>query len=382
MSNSSLATYRDTSTGNWNYRNQPITRITIHHAAGVCNMSSFSSILRSGRSVSWNYAIGNDGTIGLFVDESHRAWTSSSPDNDHRAITIEVSNSSTGGNWPVSPSAYNALLKLCEDICRRNNIKKLTYTGQLQGSNLTLHQWFSNTACPGPYLKSKIPEIAKTVNQRLGSPNSLNASTMNDTSYSAATTGMLISKESINYKYLDPYIITLNRNTGSIDYAAMKNAGVVGVLIEAGSLYDSVHNEQYYRNPKLDAQVKSALSNKMPYGLYCDVKARSVEEANKELYQLAFCIRKYPPVLGMWLHLQLVKSKTINNKIVDTYYKELVRLGLKGRVGFYVTEPELNTIDWKKYSDNWYLWLNRHVSAIGEIDQLLTPQMFVVKGGT
>ena len=95
MSNSKLATYIDTSTGNYTKRKYDITRITIHHAAGVGNCSMLSNVLKSGRECSWNYGIGNDGTIGLFVEEKNRAWTSSSPDNDHRAVTIEVCNSST-----------------------------------------------------------------------------------------------------------------------------------------------------------------------------------------------------------------------------------------------------------------------------------------------
>ena len=340
-------------------------------------MQNFSSILRSGRQVSWNYGIANDGSIGLFVDESHRAWTSSSPDNDNKAVTLEVSNSSTGGDWPVSAAAYNSIIRLCEDICRRNNITKLTYTGSLAGSNLTMHKWFKSTTCPGPYLESKFPDIAAQVNARLGQPASTTG-TMSDTSYSNAVLGTTINRDSINYEYLDPYVITIGRNTGDINYRYIKNVGVVGVMIEAGYLYDSVHQEVYYRNPKLDEQVAQAIDNNMPYALYCDVKSRSVEEARKELYQLSFCIRKYPPLLGMWLHLQLVKSKSINNSIVDAYYKELVRLGLKDRVGFYVSKAELDTIDWEKYKDTWYLWIRDNVESMTDIDQLLVPQFFVL----
>ena len=34
--------------------------------------------------------------------KTFRAWTSSSKSNDSQAITIEVSNSQTGGDWPIS----------------------------------------------------------------------------------------------------------------------------------------------------------------------------------------------------------------------------------------------------------------------------------------
>ncbi len=45
-----------------------------------------------------------------------------------QAITIEVSNSSTGGNWPVSATAWKSLVNLCVDICKRYNFR-LTYDG-------------------------------------------------------------------------------------------------------------------------------------------------------------------------------------------------------------------------------------------------------------
>ena len=80
----------------------------------------------------------------------------------------------------------------------------------------------------------------------------------------------------------------------------------------------------------------------------------------------------------MWFHLQLIMSKETNNKIVDRYYKEMVRLGLKDRIGFYVTEDELKQLTWEDYYEDWYLWLNHHVSDIDHIDQLLTPQFFVI----
>lgn len=54
----------------------------------------------------------------------------------------------------------------CTDICRRNGIKELTYTGDKNGS-LTMHCFYAATACPGPYLKSKFPDIAAQVTKRL-----------------------------------------------------------------------------------------------------------------------------------------------------------------------------------------------------------------------
>ena len=35
--------------------------------------------------------------MALYVEEGNRAWTSSSPENDHQAVTIEVANDEVGG---------------------------------------------------------------------------------------------------------------------------------------------------------------------------------------------------------------------------------------------------------------------------------------------
>ena len=119
------------------------------------------------RKASSNYGVGSDGRIALYVDEANRSWCSSSPENDHRAVTIEVANCGGEPDWPVSDKAYAALLDLVTDVCRRNGIKQLRYTGDKTG-NLTMHKWFAATACPGPYLESRFPAIAAEVNRRLG----------------------------------------------------------------------------------------------------------------------------------------------------------------------------------------------------------------------
>ena len=146
-----------------------VTKITIHHAGCVASVEGYGNgFSNEQRDASANYGIGSDGRVGLYVPEDYRAWTSNSKSNDFLAVTIEVSNSSTGGNWPVSDKVLAKLIDLCVDICQRNGIEKLNYTGDASG-NLTRHNMFAATTCPGPYLQSKFPYIAEEVNKRLAS---------------------------------------------------------------------------------------------------------------------------------------------------------------------------------------------------------------------
>lgn len=167
MSNSKLATYKRLSPNCTKPRQEKITGIVIHHMAGNLTVKECGAIFaKKSRQASSNYGIDSNGRIALYVDEKNRAWTTGCRI-DHRCITIEVANSKTGGDWPVSAKAMKALIKLCVDICERNDIKEIRYTGDKSG-NLFMHKWFASTACPGPYLASKFPHIAKEVNEALG----------------------------------------------------------------------------------------------------------------------------------------------------------------------------------------------------------------------
>lgn len=165
--NSPLVVYTKLSP-NYSKRSGKISKITIHHMAGNLSVEVCGNVFATtSRQASSNYGVGTDGRVGMYVEEKNRAWTSSNRENDNMAVTIEVANDQIGGNWHVSDKALAATIELCVDICKRNGIEKLNYTGDKNG-NLTMHKWFSATACPGPYLESKFSYIAEEVNKRLG----------------------------------------------------------------------------------------------------------------------------------------------------------------------------------------------------------------------
>lgn len=167
MSNSSLVQYTKISPNSTNPRNDTIKKITIHHMAGNISVQACGDIFSpSSRKASSNYAIDSTGKVAMYVEEKNRSWCSSSAENDHQAITIEVANSSGEPNWEVSDTALEKLIELCIDVCQRNNIASLNFTGDATG-NLTMHKYFSATVCPGPYLESKFSHIAEQVNKAL-----------------------------------------------------------------------------------------------------------------------------------------------------------------------------------------------------------------------
>lgn len=175
MSNSSLATYvaispfRNDDRIDDNGIKHSIKKLTWHHMAGVLSVETFGNIVtRAGAEMSATYAIGSDARVGRYLDEKDRPWTSCSPSNDYQAVTIEISNSSMGEPWPISDAVLEKAIDLSVDICQRNGIKNLVYTGDSTG-NFTFHYMFADTACPGTYIKSKANEIVKRINDKLNS---------------------------------------------------------------------------------------------------------------------------------------------------------------------------------------------------------------------
>lgn len=168
--------------------------------AGNLSIETCLGLFCGNRHASVNYAVGTDGRVGLGVDESMAAGTSSNKTNDLMAVTIEVANTTAGVNsksWAVSDAAYKKLILLCADICRRNGmnkvieisdemakikyssssdrVKKMTayannYVVPAGTCLLTMHQYFNATACPGAYLISKWKQICADINKELGNP--------------------------------------------------------------------------------------------------------------------------------------------------------------------------------------------------------------------
>ena len=178
MSNSPLVSYTQISPNKNSPRNHTIDTITIHcyvAQASVEDMGDWFS--RQDAECSSNYGIGEDGRVGMFVEESDRSWCSSSKSNDHRAVTIECA-SDDFHPYAVKDAVWNKLLDLCTDICERNEKDTLIWLGdytdtmdyyeEIQPNEMvmTVHMWFANKECPGEYLLSRMGTIAEQVTSK------------------------------------------------------------------------------------------------------------------------------------------------------------------------------------------------------------------------
>lgn len=182
--NSPLATYVKLSPNNSGERTHIIDRITPHCTAFNCSVESLGDLFakyHGTNGCSSNYGIGDNGKIGMFVEEKNRSWCSSSRENDQRAITIECSSTSNHPDYEMNGSVYTSLVNLCVDICKRYNKKKLlwledmtktlNYNPKDDEMVLSVHRWFSAVrSCPGEWLYNRLGELAETVTKKLNPP--------------------------------------------------------------------------------------------------------------------------------------------------------------------------------------------------------------------
>lgn len=243
--NSKLVNYTKLSPNHSGLRNHVIDTVSIHCVVGQCSVEGLGSIFAdSNKQASSNYGIGYDGKIGLYVEEKNRSWCTSSASNDNRAITIEVA-SDTYHPYKVTNAAYQSLIKLLVDICKRNGIKKLLWKadksliGQVDKQNMTVHRWFANKSCPGDYLYNLHGQIAAEVNQQLNGSTSTKAAA---------------NQQKVNTPRV-PYLVRVTADALNIRRGPGTNYSIAGCIRDKG-VY-TITQLGYGQGAKLWGKLKS-----------------------------------------------------------------------------------------------------------------------------
>jgi hypothetical protein len=82
---------------------------------------------------------------------------------DYEYISIELSNSATGGDWPVSQETYDTAVQFVRSIFKSRGFGKAVL-----GQNLTYHGKIGATECPGGMMRNKFEQFVKDVNKEGG----------------------------------------------------------------------------------------------------------------------------------------------------------------------------------------------------------------------
>lgn len=165
MSQSSLVT--DTSwadPSNYSaWREEPIHGIVVHHTATTNLANVIGWFATPGAGASAHYVVADD-KIYQCVKEEYTAWALGDWLGNNGTISIEVLNSGTGGDWPVSKKSQETVIKLIAEIAKRNGLGKLWLNPEATWPTLSGHRDYVATICPGDYQYGKLPEYAAKAN--------------------------------------------------------------------------------------------------------------------------------------------------------------------------------------------------------------------------
>ena len=145
-----------------------ISFIMLHHVAGNLTVAQIANVLRA-RGVSYHYAIAR-GVIAQFVNILNRAWHAGdgignrSIGND-RSISIAMANSGGAPNWPVRDIDFELCVELVTREARGQGWRSVT--NRILPGGVITHGDVRATACPGPDVRRRIPELIRRVNANL-----------------------------------------------------------------------------------------------------------------------------------------------------------------------------------------------------------------------
>ena len=383
-------------------RKQQVKYIVVHYTAGAGTAkgqaSGTCSYFRSGasgRGVGAHYCI-DDGTICEYADPKtkityHCGGTyGGNIITNNNSIGIEVCQK---GNSPYTQAEIDRLTWLVQKLMKQFNLtsnkvvrhydcgsssKKPCpwyYTPSGAGGNKawqTLH----NQITKGTVMYSGGDDGSSSISDPIGQTVVI---TDPATAYAVGINSSILFKQEDIY----PYMVTLDENSPKqIDINKLKGFGVIGACIHMGSYYTASHKVNTgFRSSRLDEQIQLCQIYKLPFGLYTNMRARTQDEAELEMYEIKQALRRYPPQMGMWLKLNFTTSnKTLNDSILNYYYREFYKLGLKDQMGLYCAKSQLEKLNWENHCDNWLWWMDRHLKTVDKIHNLPTPDFFRYDG--
>ena len=256
---SSLATFEFISPNKGIPRNRTIRRLSPHCVAGNLSVESTLKLaaFQAGGSASTNYAIDSTGRSGLGVEETNRAWTTSSAANDNEAITFEIANNGGAPDWRMSDAAINTFLDQAVETCKYYGYKSVAY--QEKPSNvtigtdateawiktwapdssmiITLHNWYKNKACPGPYFMRQLPWLVREMNKRLQDPNWTPEKFIGEGAVKPDTSPQTPAKTPPSNEGGVSYFIRINTTSLNVRKGPGTNYEVVKTLINDKNIY-------------------------------------------------------------------------------------------------------------------------------------------------
>jgi len=231
-------------------RAQPISKCVLHWMAGtLAGTDSVFSNPASG--VSAHYGVENS-NIHRYVSEQNTAWHAISA--NPYSIGIEIS--AAPGRAPTA-TTYKTVIALVTDICKRRNLK---------ASDITVHNLYVNTRCPGTNNAGVILEPGGVDVKRIRNEVANNLKGGNEEMITAHGVNVLFRF----YRGDSPSPEQMKRYAGKMTFDALSEQ------IQKGAVYNS--KKQLAKEGKLNTV------NHLPSGIRTVYKAPEAQPAEQDRY--------------------------------------------------------------------------------------------------
>lgn len=134
-------------TGHVTHTSYKKTMVTLHHNAAVLSHEGVLNTWKT-REASAHFDVDGSGAVAQYVNVNEYAWACGNTQGNQTSISIEMCNSSTGGNWPVSDVTWKSAARLAGWL-----FAHVIGTRPTSKTLVPHHYWYA-TACAGPYMDS------------------------------------------------------------------------------------------------------------------------------------------------------------------------------------------------------------------------------------
>jgi hypothetical protein len=133
-------------------------KITIHHNGGRLSHDGVLNVWKT-RPASAHFNVDGLGTVAQYVEMNEYAWSTGTTNGNQRSISIEMCNSATQGDWPVSELTWRSAARLAGWICAK------VIGVRPSSSVIVKHKDWKPTVCAGPYMDRVFNEFIAVAQQ-------------------------------------------------------------------------------------------------------------------------------------------------------------------------------------------------------------------------
>lgn len=132
--------------------------VTVHHNGGRLSHEGVLNVWKT-RPASAHFDVDAAGNVAQYVEMNEYAWACGSTNGNQRSISIEMCNSSVGGDWPVSETTWRSAARLAGWI----HVKVFGF--RPTNESIVPHHHWKATTCAGPYMDGKFGEFIRVAQQ-------------------------------------------------------------------------------------------------------------------------------------------------------------------------------------------------------------------------